>query len=204
MTSGSSPGADTRTPNVELADGECVHKRDGIVGHAVGHPARHQLRDEHQPAEGAWCVRIVPDHERLLAVADHDRQAGDACADREFVRAVRPVTDHLADEFMAHDGVAVGVPFEPVGRVRMVHVVHVRCADRRGQRLDQQFTGAWHRVVGLAHLELSAAQHHRAHQPAVPCLAAESSEAAVISSTSVRRSAVHTIDAIVRFFSPTT
>ena len=58
-----------------------------------------------------------------------------------------------------------------VGRVRMVHVVHVRRADRRGQRLDQQFAGAGHRIGRLPNLELPVAKHHRAHQPAPPCLA---------------------------------
>lgn len=85
----------------------------------------------------------------------------------------------------------------------MVHVVHVRRADRGAERFDQQFTRAGFRIGRLAHIQLAVAQHHRPHQPAVPCLLTESNEAAVMSSTSVRRSAVHTIDAVVRFFSPT-
>jgi hypothetical protein len=85
----------------------------------------------------------------------------------------------------------------------VVHVMHIGCTDRRAERLDQQLAGAGQRIGCLSHLELAVAQDHRPHQRAVPCLAAESMEAALISSTNVRRSAVHTIDAMVRFLSPT-
>ncbi len=85
----------------------------------------------------------------------------------------------------------------------MVHVVDIGRADRGGQWLDQQFARAGHRIGGLPDLQSAVAQHHRPHQPAVPCLLAESTDAALMSSTSVRRSEVQIMDAMVRLLSPT-
>ena len=84
------------------------------------------------------------------------------CADRELVRTAWPVGDDFADELVAHHDVAIGIPHEHAGcvvRIRMIHVVDVRCADRRAERPQQQLARTRHGIRRLTNLEVSASQH---------------------------------------------
>jgi len=85
-------------------------------------------------------------------LADQQRQAGDTGADGKIAGALRTVTDNLADELVAHDGVPPGIPDEPGRRVRVIHVVHVRCTDRGAQRPQQQLARPWYRIGRVADL----------------------------------------------------
>ncbi len=157
---------DARTANVELPHRECVHHRDRVVRYAVGHLPRHHLRDQHQLAERAGRVRIVSDHV--------------AAPRRARIRIGMLVTRMPTGKSSEQSGpwpttspmnswpMTVSRSASHTNRrrgVRMVHVVHVRRADRRAERLDQQFAATRHRIGGLPHLEPAVAQHDGAHQP---------------------------------------
>src|SRR6185295_11089782 len=72
-------------------------------------------------------------------------------------------TDNLADELVAHDGVPPGIPDEPGRRVRVIHVVHIRCTDRGAQRPQQQLARPWYRIGRVADLQPPVTQDHRPH-----------------------------------------
>jgi hypothetical protein len=100
---------------------------DRVVGRAVGDHASHRLRDPHQLPERAGGIGIVADDVGVTG-AQQQRHAGDPGPDGEVLGAAGSVADDLADEFVTHDGVAVGIPHEPGRAVGMIHVVHVRGA----------------------------------------------------------------------------
>ena len=74
----------------------------------------------------------------------------------------------LADEFVTEHDVAIGVVQRPPGGIvdaefRVVHEVDIGRADRGGQRPQQQFTLAGHRIGDLPDRQISVLQDHRPH-----------------------------------------
>ena len=110
-TIGTSPGSMPRAADVELADGEGVDERDGVVGHVAGTARAIDLGHDEQLAEAALRLGVLADDcgAADAAVDQPDRHRRDPGADRELVGAAGAVGDDLADELVAEHDVAVGV-----------------------------------------------------------------------------------------------
>lgn len=137
---------DLRRPNVELTDGERVGQRDCVAGDVTRNRFGRRLRNHQQLTETPLGRRVLTDdaHAAGAAVDQAHRHRRHPQTDRKLVGAAGSMPDDLADELVPEHDVAVRVVQRTTGRVvdgqlRVVHEVHIGCADRGAQCPEQQF-----------------------------------------------------------------